>query len=164
MQKIILTLAILLVPIVAYLLYTQGEKYMPIPALQQLPLITFNDKTPMRVYVVEQDAERIRGLSGRASIGPTEGMLFIFPKDDYHGIWMKEMNFPLDIMWLSADGTIIDAYENVRPDSYPRVFEPKTPARFVLEVNANYMDSFNIHVGDKVNIPTSILPLDLRPR
>lgn len=153
MQRFLLLLALLTVPLIAYFWYTNGQVPVLPSLLRPLPLVTFNDKTPLRVYVVRHEAERIRGLSGRTSLGPTEGMLFVFAENDYHGIWMKDMKFPIDIMWIDEKGTIIDAVESALPESFPRVFEPKIPARYVIETNANFMDSFNINVGDKVTLP-----------
>lgn len=118
-----------------------------------MPLVTFNEQTPLRVTVLTEQAELVRGLSGRESLGPTEGMLFVFSKDDYHGIWMKDMLFPIDIVWVNRDGVIVDIAQSVRPDTYPTVFEPSVPARFVIETNAYFTDSFGIRKGDTVQLP-----------
>ncbi len=108
---------------------------------------------PVQVEVVETLEARMKGLSGREELGEVQGLLFIFPITDYHGIWMKDMNFPIDIIWISEDRTIvgIDAY--VTPDTYPRVFRPAQPARYVVETDANFADSVGIQVGQKVKLP-----------
>lgn len=116
------------------------------------PVVTFNEKTPLEVIVVESEGERIQGLSGRESLSPTQGMLFVFPETAYHGIWMKDMRFVIDIIWIDADGIIVDIAPSVRPDTYPQTFEPKTPARFVIETNAYFAESFGIKVGDSVEL------------
>jgi uncharacterized protein len=126
-----------------------------------MPVITFNEKTPLRVTVVEKEEERMRGLSGRESLEPTEGMLFIFPQSGYHSFWMKEMRFPIDIIWVGEDGTIVDIAPVVRPETYPKAFEPKAPARYVIEASAYFTQSFGISVGDTVQIPARVLPDDL---
>lgn len=51
------------------------------------------------VLLADTELKRIRGLSRRKTIG-ADGMLFVFPREDFHGIWMKEMVFPIDILWL----------------------------------------------------------------
>jgi len=129
---------------------------------RSLPVLTFNEKTPLKVIVVEDERERAQGLSGRESLEPTEGMLFIFPESAYHGIWMKDMRLSIDIIWIDASGRIVDIAPVVHPDSYPKVFEPKTPARFVIETNAYFTESFGIKVGDTVSIPKYLLPEDLQ--
>ncbi|MEZ4200325.1 MAG: DUF192 domain-containing protein [Candidatus Paceibacterota bacterium] len=85
-----------------------------------------------------------------------------FDELDYHGIWMKDMLFPIDIIWIDNDLTVIHIEENVTPETYPAVFRPTEPARFVLEVNAHFVDQFQIKVGDPVTIPAADLPTDLR--
>lgn len=125
-------------------------------------VLTFNQKTPLRVTVLKDSASMMRGLSGRDSLGPTEGMLFVFPTSEYQGIWMKDMHFPIDIVWLDERGTVVTIEENARPESFPKVFEPTSRARFVIEANAYFMNSFNIKVGSVVSIPNDALPADLQ--
>lgn len=92
--------------------------------------------------VSDTRSEQIKGLSGRASIGKMEGMLFVFEELGRHGIWMKDMNFPIDILWLDEDKKIIHIEENVSPDTYPTVFRPDGEALYVLEVN--HINNFEV--------------------
>jgi uncharacterized membrane protein (UPF0127 family) len=78
-----------------------------------------------------------RGLGGRNSLPPSYAMLFIYAADAPHGIWMKDMRFAIDIVWLDSDKRIIHQLRNVSPATYPTVFRPRTPARYVLELTAN---------------------------
>ncbi len=114
---------------------------------------TFNEKVPLRVKVLTTTEELRKGLSGIVSLASTEGRLFVFSGDGYHGIWMKDMLFPIDIMWVDAEGVIVAIEESVRPDTFPNTFEPPQPARFVIETNAYFANSFNIRVGDRVEVP-----------
>ena len=50
--------------------------------------------------VADTEASRIQGLSGTPSLSPNGGMLFDFEADGAHGIWMKDMKYPIDIVWL----------------------------------------------------------------
>ncbi len=120
--------------------------------LPSIPTMQLGD-VPVRVEVVETLEERTKGLSGRQELEYVEGLLFIFPEADYHGIWMKDMLFPIDIIWISEDLTIIDIDEYVTPNTYPRVFRPSQPARYVVETNVNFSDSIGIGVGQKVKLP-----------
>ena len=88
---------------------------------------------PIRVEVADTPELRTKGLSGRSSLGATNGMLFIFDKSDYHKIWMKDMHIMIDVMWIDENFTVIDITRGLRPDSYPKTFEPHFPARFVIE-------------------------------
>lgn len=104
------------------------------------------------VLVADTPEEQKQGLSGREGLGPDEGMLFVFQKDDLYGIWMKDMKFSIDIVWLSLTGKVITIEPNVSPRTYPRSFTPKTPARYVLELPAGYAQRHNLKVGDTIII------------
>lgn len=144
------------IPLIFFLWY-QSQQTAHAPALEEKPVIQFNEKTPLRVTVVGTDADRTRGLSGTPTLAPTEGMLFVFPSDDFHGIWMRDMLFPIDVAWVSRDGIIVDIASNLPPQSFPRVFEPKEPARFVIEANAYFFDTWSIRIGDKVTLPREVM-------
>ena len=98
------------------------------------------------------EAERTRGLGGVEKLAGNEGMFFIFPEDAPHAIWMKDMRIPIDILWLSHDFSIVDARENVSPDSFPAIFSPRTPARFVVELPAGAVRTFGIKERSRVEI------------
>lgn len=90
---------------------------------------------------------RVQGLSGRESIPKDYGMLFAFKKSDLHGFWMKDMLIPIDIFWLDDKGQVVTIAHNVSPTSYPRVFYPQQPVRYVLETAAGFAKAHNISEG-----------------
>lgn len=96
--------------------------------------------------------ERMRGLSGRKTLG-ADGMFFYFDEADYHGMWMKEMSFPIDIVWIDAERHVVGIDEHVDPDTYPRVFAAPVPVPYALEMNAGAVDTFGIEKGDVVALP-----------
>ena len=106
--------------------------------------------TTVRAEIVRSQQRRSRGLLGRESLAANAGMLFVYPRSAHLGIWMKEMRFPIDILWLSDDGIIVDMRENVSPETYPTAFRPERPARYVLELPAHFAASHGIRIGDKV--------------
>jgi len=106
--------------------------------------------TPLRVELADTEEERINGLSGRDRMPENEGMLFVFEKSGKYPVWMRNMNFPLDIFWLDGRGVIVDAWENASPDSYPEVFEPNNDAYYILETVAGFSEVYNIKIGDAV--------------
>ena len=151
-----LTIMVLIAIPVFFFLYFAGKSNFVFPwspHVDSSVVVIFNDKTPLRVTVVKSIPDLMRGLSGVTSLPATEGMLFVFPNEGYHGIWMKDMLFPIDITWIDAQGEIISIEQNVHPDSYPHSFEPPRPDLYVIETNSYFMSSFNIKVGDKVRIP-----------
>lgn len=107
----------------------------------------------INIQVLDTEEERMKGLSGRPILEENLGFLFIFDKEDYHGIWMKDMNFPIDIAWLDKDKKIIHIEKNVSPDTYPKVFYSFrdgvwTESLYVLETNANFFENSKIKIGD----------------
>ena len=109
------------------------------------------------VEVADTRTERIQGLSGRGSIEPIQGLLFIFDESDYHGVWMKDMNFPIDLIWINEDFEVIAITEGVLPESYPNIYEPPTPVLYLIETARYFSESFGIRVGDTVKIPKKFL-------
>lgn len=102
--------------------------------------------------LVQSVGDRAMGLSNRDSLAYNEGMLFVFSDDEKHGIWMKDMRFSIDIIWLDEKGEVVSIETNASPESYPKVFRPTSPARYVLEVNAGWAQQNNIDVKTKLNL------------
>lgn len=107
------------------------------------------------VEVVKTPEGRKQGLSGREYLPELNGMLFIFEKPGSYSFWMKDMRFPIDILWL-RDKRIVHLEKNVLPpapetlDSEPKVYDPRTEVDMVLEVNAGMSDRAGISIGDEV--------------
>lgn len=125
------------------------------------PLIEIGS-TPMSVEVLDTPAARIQGLSGRESLPTNGGVLFIFDESEYHGIWMKDMLLSIDIIWIDEKFTVVHIEENVHPSTYPTVFEPDVPARFVVETSSRFAETYGIKEGDRVSLPRNLIPEDLQ--
>ena len=97
-------------------------------------------------------AEWEKGLSGHAPLADNTGMLFIFDKPDNYGFWMKDMLFPLDIVWIGEDFRVVHIEKSLSPETYPTVYYPDTLSKFVLEISAGESDKINIKVGDLIEI------------
>jgi len=122
------------------------------------------DTVTMTVTVADSHDERVQGLSGVKDLPDLGGKLLIFDKEQQHGIWMKDMQFSIDVMWFNNDLELIYIEEQISPNSYPNVFAPPEDARFVLEANANLVKALNIQLGDRLILPSSILPTDVKKR
>ena len=107
-------------------------------------------QTVFEVELADDQTKRSLGLSGRKFLAEGDGLLFIFEKPDLYPFWMKEMNFPIDIIWIDEDKKIIDLTEDVRHDSYPQIFVSKNPALYVLEVNAGTIKKYEIKIGEEI--------------
>lgn len=113
---------------------------------------------PIRIQIANTEAERIVGLSGKKGFEKNiGGLLFVFEKPEYHGIWMKNMNFPIDIIWINKELTVVGVERNVLPETYPKTFRPKEPVLYVLETETAYADLVGINVGDTVKLPKGYL-------
>jgi uncharacterized protein len=98
------------------------------------------------------EAQREKGLGGRETVPPDYGMLFVFPTDGYYRFWMKDTLVPLDMFWLNDQGQVVYIAHDVLPSSYPNVFYPTAPARYVLETAAGFADSHNIATGTPLEL------------
>lgn len=115
-----------------------------------LPVMGEFGGVSLRIDVVSTSEAQAMGLSGRARIPGDYGMFFVFQKDDMYGIWMKDMLVPIDIFWLDNKGQVISIAEEVSPSSYPNVFYPSAPARYVLETAAGFARTHNVATGTKL--------------
>lgn len=113
------------------------------------------------VTLADEAKERIAGLSNTPSLGAQSGKLFVFDTDEKQGIWMKDMRYPIDIIWIDSNLKVVDIAENVTQDTYPKVFAPKSDARFVLEVNAYFVSSTKVEIGNTLLLPPGLLPKDI---
>lgn len=103
--------------------------------------------------VRDTPAGREQGLSGRESVPPGYGMLFVFERPDRYGFWMKDMRVPIDIVWLSDTGVVLGIEEAARPESFPTVFYPPAPVRFVLETRAGEARARGWGIGTDLALP-----------
>ncbi len=116
----------------------------------------FLNQKKFQFKLVNTDPSRVKGLSGRQEIG-ADGMLFVFTNPGYHGIWMKQMQFDLDLIWFDVSGKIIDltlsapAPISNQLNNLP-VYQPSEPASMVLEVPAGFVQEYQIQVGQLLEI------------
>ncbi len=96
--------------------------------------------------------EKVRGLSGRPPLKAGQGMLFVYDRPQVIGIWMKDMKFPLDILWFH-EGRVVKIEKNAPP------LKPEGPERvysaigdMVLEVPAGFADRNKVREGDPVQV------------
>lgn len=120
------------------------------------PITIGNQK--LYVEIAQTSEEKAQGLSGRESFKEDQGMLFIYDEAGFYSFWMKDMLFPIDIIWIDENFEIVDVTKNIQPDSFPQIFQSQKPAQYVLEVNAGFSDQNSIQIGDKADfseIPSS---------
>ncbi len=111
--------------------------------------ITVNDVV-FKINIADTKLERTRGLSGMKMLPKNEGLLFIFDTTGVYPFWMKDMNFPIDIIWVDENLEIVYIKENATPESFPELFNSKIKALYVLEVNAGEIKKNKIKIGDNL--------------
>ena len=104
----------------------------------------------LEIEIADTATARAQGLSGRPILPENTGMLFVFNTADYYNFWMKDMYFPIDIIWLNDDWRVIDLTENISPKNFPVTYQPRAPARYVLEVNAGFTTTHHLTIGTRV--------------
>ena len=90
------------------------------------------------VEIARTGPEQARGLMFRRELPSDRGMLFVFEAPGFHGIWMKNCRFPIDILWLDEEHKIVHLAEAVPPCKAEPcdVYQPLSKAAYVVELNA----------------------------
>ncbi len=115
--------------------------------LPQIPLQI--SKYMLSAEVANTHRTREQGLMFRKSLGENAGMLFVFPKSAYYGMWMKNTILPLSVAFIDEKGIIINIAD-MKPDSLVAHYSAG-PAKYALEVNSGWFASRKIDAGDLVS-------------
>lgn len=111
------------------------NEYLPIDHV-----VTIGSKQ-IQVRIADTETKQVQGLSGFKVLPPDQGMLFLFTKADSYSFWMKDMRFPLDVVWLTrlSNNTyrVVGVVLNVGPETYPHAFTSPEPADAFLELPAH---------------------------
>jgi len=142
--KIIFIIALLIATSLLYLFGIFNKKDS-----NQFDTAVINNSS-FRISIADTALERARGLSNKISLPKEEGLLFVFNEIGVYHFWMKDMNFPIDIIWIGEDYKIVYIKENALPESYPEKFNPNQPALYVLEINAGMVSENEIKIEDFV--------------
>ncbi len=103
------------------------------------------------IETVDTQEDRDSGLSGRDEIADNFGMLFVFDEPNAQNcIWMKGMNFSIDIVWMDKEKRVINTNTNVSPDTYPETFCPTGDAKYGLELGVGRAEELGLLTGEVV--------------
>ncbi len=111
--------------------------------------VVINNQT-WTVETAEAEASRTRGLSGRETLPPQTGLLFIFDRPAVQTFWMKDMLIPLDIIFFDEQWQIVLVEENLTPASFPKTFGAGVLSKYVLEINAGEAKKSGLQVKNQV--------------
>lgn len=158
MPKVALVFLAVLIAAGLFFLVSFEEDEGGVPSLPERLVtgeVLYFDDVAVRLEFAETEEKRQKGLSGRANLARGTGLFFVFPESDLHGIWMRDMRFPIDIIWFNEDLVVVDTAMNVTPATFPKVFQPQAPARYILETNYGFVEVYGIEPGDKAEFRNS---------
>lgn len=122
-------------------------------------------------YKATADVDRARGLSGTEYLASSSAMLFTFPADDKWGIWMKDMKYAIDVVWLDREGFVVDFKENMSTttcrselnckiffpgivdeniDSVLEAYQKSLPSRYVVEFPEGTIGDLKLEKGIQI--------------
>lgn len=108
-----------------------------------------------QVELAKSDMEKQIGLSKNETLAENQGMLFLFDTPDYYSFWMRDMKFPIDIIFINGN-KVTTIISNALPPSQNGgslpTFQPKEKSDKVLEVNAGIAKKYNITEGSTIDI------------
>ena len=147
--------------IIPHIVESPKAKAMPMPTLGPTPqpslpvtvvsLAGSQGPTAIRAEVASTYEEQMTGLMYRTALPADAGMLFVFDGDGPRAFWMEDTLIPLDMIFIAADGTIVNIYENATPLSTD-IIRSTAPCRYVLEVNGGACRRLGVAAGSRVSL------------
>jgi hypothetical protein len=104
-----------------------------------------------RLEVARTEEEKARGLMHRRSLGERQGMIFVYQSDEHLSFWMKNTRIPLDLLFLSREGAVLQI-EGLKPHSLKPITSERA-ARYALELPAGSAARLGLKTGDRVFLP-----------
>jgi uncharacterized membrane protein (UPF0127 family) len=101
-----------------------------------------------KVTVASTQTAREQGLSGKSELDADHALLMVFPSEDQWGIWMKNMNFPIDIVWMNKGKKVVYIQKNAPFDNQTTIYKPEKSALYVVELPAGTTSKKSIMVGE----------------
>lgn len=119
------------------------------PAVRGNRLVMPGSAKTYSLLVARTPEAQKRGLGNRNELPRNVGMLFVHDNVSPQCYWMKDMRFPIDIIWTDPHKTIVAIEPNVQPDNYPQTY--CADAQYVIELNAGEAAKNNLHVSQKLS-------------
>lgn len=104
-----------------------------------------------RLEVARSEEEKAQGLMHRRSLGERRGMIFVYKADERLSFWMKNTLIPLDLVFLSRDGEVLQI-EALKPHSLKPVTSERA-ARYALELPAGTAARLGLEPGHRILLP-----------
>ncbi len=110
----------------------------------------------IEVEIADTNEERAQGLSGRETLEIGHGLLFVFETPGIYSFWMKDMKFPIDIIWIDEHWTVVGVERGVTPETFPKSFLPNSPVKYVLELPNTESFKLGIDTGSTLFLDDQI--------
>jgi uncharacterized membrane protein (UPF0127 family) len=104
--------------------------------------------------IAATDEQKIKGLSVKDSLAENEAMLFVYDNEAEHTFWMKDMKFPIDIIWIDTNKTVVHIEHNLQPCSSELLcpsYKPIDDSLYVLETVSGFAEKHDIAKGTPVD-------------
>ncbi|RJQ36045.1 DUF192 domain-containing protein [Candidatus Microgenomates bacterium] len=155
MRTILGLFALLFIAAIGIMLFQNYSKNNPslfTNILAKKPTAIIGKQT-FNITVAKSQKEKEIGLSSKKSLLQNEGMIFPFEKEDYYTFWMKDMKFPIDMIFLKKN-KVVTIFSDVKPPKSENenliIFRPEEPSDTVLELNAGIAKKYNLKKGDEI--------------
>ena len=110
----------------------------------------FEQIAVIRVATVSDRKAMEKGLSGKPPIPDDFGMLFIIDSSREHFFWMKNMEFPIDILFFDKDRKLTEILTGLTPCEECTKYKAPEDTAYALEINAGMAEGFGIKAGDSI--------------
>ncbi|MEK7450584.1 MAG: DUF192 domain-containing protein [Patescibacteria group bacterium] len=124
-----------------------------ISTLAKTPKITINNHT-FNLYIAKSSRDKEVGLAKYSNLPQNQGMLFLLDTPSIYSFWMKDMKFPIDIIFI-GNNKIVAIYQNLQPPKEGQnlaIYRPAELSDTVLEINAGLSEKYSFTKGDSVKI------------
>lgn len=153
MKQVFGLFALLLILLIGIAISQDYLKTHNLP-LSKTPTATINNHK-FNLYIAKTPKEQEIGLSKYTKLDENFGMLFLFKRAGYYSFWMRDMKFPIDIIYM-RDNRIVTIYKDIKPPKTKNeslsVYKPKKPSDTVLEITAGLSQKYNFKEGELVKI------------
>lgn len=149
MKKIFILYGALVVLVIVLLIWRAGSTNLSLFGTRATAAV--GDQN-IKLLIADNQKSRQVGLSNRRSLSRDTGMLFIFDKADKPAFWMRDVKFPLDIIFIN-NNKVVDIVKNAQPPKdgeNPTIYTPDALADKVLEINGGLADEWGIKEGTEI--------------
>ncbi len=140
------------------ILDTETQSSSPAPDFSYATTTIATPNGNIVVQIADTLDKQTQGLSDRTSLSQGSGMLFVFSAAAPQYMWMKDMNFSLDMVWLDQNKKVTYIATDVTPETYktnpPEIFSSPTPALYVIELPNGDASRLNIALGSLLSFET----------